>query len=453
MKQRDYLTTYEEAVTFLLQAVDYERLTNYKYDLVNFNLKRMEEILSAVQHPHEDGLYVHVTGTKGKGSTATMIASALQDMGYKTGLFTSPHLVCLEERMRVNKRMISQEMVVKLVNELKPYIERKRVEDFNLSPTFFETITAIALLYFARKKVDMSILEVGLGGRLDATNIISPLVSVITTIGYDHTDKLGQTLESIAGEKAGIIKEGKPVVSSLQEPEALSTISRFCREKQSRLCLVGKDVLIRDIRKTKRNGSYGTECTIITWRREYKDIFLPLVGIHQVENCATAIGALEVLADSGHVAINCEKVRDTFLRVKLPARIEIVSKKPLIVLDTAHTVASMKALKESLNANFSFDNLVLLLGLSGDKDLEGVLREITAVADELVLTRTGNPREAEPAQLADIAKRFFHKEPIVIENIGDALKETMKIAEMNSLICVTGSFYLAGKVKEMLEYG
>lgn len=436
-----------------MQAVDYERLTNYKYDLVNFNLKRMEEILSVVHDPHKNGLYVHVTGTKGKGSVSIMIASALQGMGYKAGLFTSPHLVCLEERIKVNNRMISQEMIVTLVNELKPYIERKRFEDFNLSPTFFETITAMALVYFEREKVDMSVLEVGLGGRLDATNIISPLVSVITTIGYDHTDKLGYTLESIAGEKSGIIKEGKPVVSSLQEHEALSTISRVCREKQSRLCLVGKDVLMGDIRKVKRNGAYGTECTISTQRREYKDIFLPLVGDHQVGNCATAIGALELLEDSGHIEINYEKVQDAFSKMKLPARIEIVSRKPLIVLDTAHTVASMKALKEALFENFSFDSLVLLLGLSGDKDLEAVLREITTAADELVLTRTGNPREAEPKKLAVIAKKFFHKEPVVIENIGDALRETMKIAEKNSLICVTGSFYLAGNVKKMLKQG
>ncbi len=451
MKKQNYLTTYEEAVEFFLQAVDYERLTNYKYDLVSFNLKRMEEILSVVDDPHKGGLYVHITGTKGKGSTAIMIATALQTMGYNTGLFTSPHLVSLEERIKVNNRTISQKMVVELVNELRPYIERKRFEDFDLSPTFFETITAIALLYFARKKVDISVMEVGLGGRLDATNIVSPLVSVITTIGYDHTDKLGTTLKSIAGEKAGIIKEGVPVVSSLQEPEALSVISRCCREKQSRLCLIGRDVLIRDVRKQNRGGPYGTECTMSTWRREYKDMFIPLIGVHQVENCATALGSLEILADNNHIKIDDESVRNAFSRVRLPARIEVVSREPFIVLDTAHTTASMKVLRESLEENFSFDYLVLLIGLSGDKDIEGIFQEITPAVDELVLTRTGNPREADPGQLAGIAQQFFHKKPIVIEDIGDALKETMKIAEANSLICVTGSFYLAGKVKEILQ--
>ena len=451
MKKRKSSAEYEEAREFLLEAVDYERLTNYKYDLFNFNLKRMEEILSIVQNPHENSLYVHVTGTKGKGSTAIMIASVLQSVGYKTGLFTSPHLECLEERVKVNNRMISQKMLVRLVNELKPYIERKRVEDYNLSPTFFETVTAIALLYFVRKKVDMSVIEVGLGGRLDATNIISPLISVITTIGYDHTDKLGNTLEMIAGEKAGIIKEGKPVVSSIQEPEALSTIVKFCKEKRSRLYLVGRDILIGETRKMQRNGLYGMECTISTWKREFRKIFLPLMGRHQVENCATVLGALEVLSDNDVVKIESELVRSALAKVKCPARVEIISRRPLIVVDTAHTVSSMRALKESLQENFSINEFVFLIGLSGDKDLEGVLREITSAADELILTRTGNPREADPVQLADIARRFFHKEPTVIENIDDALEEAIRIAEKNSLICVTGSFYLAGKVKELLS--
>ena len=450
MNQDDF-NSYKQAIEFLLQAVDYEKLTNYTYDASNFNLKRMEKLLSAVGNPHKRGTYVHITGTKGKGSTAIMIASVLKESGLKTGLFTSPHLVYLGERMKVNDEMISQEMLIQLINELKPYIERERFREITHSPTFFDTITAIALTYFERKKVDISVLEVGMGGRLDSTNVVSPQICIITPIGYDHTDTLGHTLDRIAYEKSGIIKEGIPVVSSTQEHEALSIISKTCKEKKARLRLVGRDILITDIKKTRKDGSYGTECMISTWRNKYKNVFLPLIGQHQVENCATAIGALETLSENGVIKIDNEAVINALAKVKCPARIEVVSKKPLIILDTAHTVSSMKFLRESIKENFSFKRLICVIGLSADKDIEGVLREITCVSDELIFTRTNNPREAEPKQLALIAKRSYSKEPIVIENIDEALREAKRIADKDDLICVTGSFYLAARVKETLN--
>ncbi len=442
--------TYKEATEFLLQAIDYEKLTNYKYNITNFNLKRMEKLLSNVGNPHKRGTYVHITGTKGKGSTAIMIASALKVSGLKTGLFTSPHLVYLGERIKVNDEIISQKMLLQLVNELKPYIERERLKDITLSPTFFDTITAIALTYFERKKVDISVLEVGMGGRLDSTNVILPQISIITPIGYDHTDTLGHTLDRIAYEKSGIIKECIPVVSSTQEHEVLSIISKTCKEKKAQLRLVGKDILITDIKQIRKNELYGTECSISTWRNKYKNIFLPIVGQHQVGNCATAIGALETLSENGVVKIDNGKIINALAKINCPARIEVVSKKPLIILDTSHTVSSMKFLRESIKENFTFKRLILVIGMSGDKDIDGILREITRVADELIFTRTHNPREAEPGQLAQIAKKHYHKEPIVIENIDEALKEAKRIANKDDLICITGSFYLAGKVKETL---
>ena len=307
---------------------------------------------------------MHITGTKGKGSTAIIISSVLEGLGMKTGLFTSPHLIYLGERMKVNGIMISQKMFVQLINMLKPYIDRITLKNPILMPTFFEIVTAIAFLYFERKKTDISVLEVGMGGRLDSTNIILPEVSVITPVGYDHTDRLGHTLDRIAYEKAGIIKEGVPVISSIQEPDALAVISKTCKEKRSRLYLVGRDVLINDIKVTKRNGIYGTECEIKTWRKNYKNIFLPLVGRHQVENCATAIGSLEVLSETGVIKVDNELIINALAKIRCPARIEVISKNPLIVLDTAHTVASMKILRESIKENFSFKKLVLVIGLS-----------------------------------------------------------------------------------------
>lgn len=449
MKSKPF-NSYKQAKEFLLQTIDYEKLTQYKYDSSSFDLKRMEEMMAFVGNPHKKRRCVHITGTKGKGSTSIIIASILKELGLKTGLFTSPHLIYLEERMKVNDRMISQKMFVELINRLKPYVDRIMLKNPTLMPTFFEIVTAIAFLYFERKKVDISVLEVGMGGRLDSTNIILPEISVITPVSYDHTDRLGHTLDRIAYEKAGIIKEGVPVISSAQEPEPLSVISKTCKEKNARLYLVGKDILINNIKVTKRNGFYGTEYEIRTWRNIYKNIFLPLVGRHQVENCATAIGALDVLAENGIIETNNENIINALAKVKCPARIEVISESPLIVLDTAHTVSSMKILRESIKENFSFKKLIVVIGLSADKDIEGILKEIAFVADDLILTRTGNPREAEPEKMAVTAKRFYRKNPMVIEDIDEALKEAKRIAEKDDLICITGSFFLAGKLKKLL---
>ncbi len=449
--KENVFSTYEQAKEFLLQTIDYEKLTQYKYDTSTFDLKRMEEMMSYVGSPHKKRKAVHITGTKGKGSTAIIIASVLKGLGLKTGLFTSPHLIYLGERMKINDRMISQEMFVQLINMLKPYIDRITLKNPILMPTFFEIVTAIAFLYFEREKTDISVLEVGMGGRLDSTNIVLPEVSVITPVGDDHTDRLGQTLDRIAYEKAGIIKEGVPVISSIQEPDALAVISKTCKEKMSRLHLVGRDILIRDIKVTKRNGIYGTECEIKTWRKHYKNIFLPLIGRHQVENCAAAIGSLEILSETGVIKVDKEMVINALAKIRCPARIEVISENPLIVLDTAHTVASMKTLKESIQENFSYNTIVVVIGLSEDKDIESVLKEIACIADDIILTRTGNPREAEPEQMAVVVKQFFHNNLMVIEDIDEALKEANRIAKKDDLVCITGSFFLAGKVKEILK--
>ena len=447
MKSKPF-NSYKQANEFLLQTIDYEKLTQYKYDTSTFDLKRMEEMMAFAGNPHKKGKCAHITGTKGKGSTATIIASVFKELGLKTGLFTSPHLIYLGERMKVNDRMISQTMFVQLINRVKPYIDRIILKNPTLMPTFFEIVTAIAFLYFEKKKADISVLEVGMGGRLDSTNIILPEISVITPIGYDHTDRLGHTLDRIAYEKAGIIKEGVPVVSSMQEPEALSVISKTCKEKNVRLYLVGRDIVINDIKVTKRNDVYGTECEIRTWRNKYKNIFLPLIGQHQIENCAIAIGALEVLSETGVIKAGNEMVINALTKVKCPARIEVVSENPLVVLDTAHTVSSMKILRESIKENLSFKKLIVVIGLSEDKDIEGVLKEIACISDDLILTRTGNPREAEPEQMAVAAKRCSQNNLMVIEDISDALREAQGIAKQDDLICITGSFFLAGKIKK-----
>ncbi len=449
MKSKSF-NSYNEAKEFLLQTIDYEKLTQYKYDTSSFDLRRMEEMMLFAGNPHKQGRYVHITGTKGKGSTAIIIASVLKELGLKTGLFTSPHLVDLGERIKVNERMISQKVFVQLINRLKPYIDSIMHENPILMPTFFEIITAIAFLYFEKKKADISVMEVGMGGRLDSTNIILPEVSVISPVGYDHTDRLGNTLGKISYEKAGIIKECVPVVSSVQEHEALSIISETCKVRNAPLYLLGMDIQINSIKTAKRNGFHGTESEIMTWRNKYRNIFLPLVGRHQVENCATALGALEVLSETGVIKICPEKVTNALSDIRCPARIEVISESPLIVLDTAHTVSSMRLSKESIKENFAFRKLISVIGLSADKDIDGILREIACVSDVLILTRTGSPRQADPEQMASVVKRFYNNKPLVIEDIEEALKEAERIAGKNDLIFITGSFFLAGRIKEIL---
>ncbi len=442
--------SFKQAEDFLLQTIDYEKLTQYKYDTTSFDLKRMEEMMSFVGNPHKKNRCVHITGTKGKGSTAIIIASVLKELGLRTGLFTSPHLKYLGERMKVNDIVIPKDTFVQLINKLKPYIDKTVLRDPTLMPTFFEIVTAIAFLYFERENVDISVLEVGMGGRLDSTNIIKPEVSVITPVGYDHMDKLGHTLDKIAYEKAGIIKEGIPVVSSIQEPKALSIIAKTSKEKNAHLYLIGKDVLISDIRIIKRGGVNGAEFEIKTCRNRYENVFLPLIGRHQIENCATAIAAIEVLSEAGVINADNETIINALAKVTCPARIEVISNNPLIVLDTAHTVASMKILKESIQETLSYKNLILVVGLSSDKDIDGVLREIVCIADSLILTRTGNPREADPKHMAVVVKHFYKKNPLVIEDIDEALNEAKRIAKEDDLVCITGSFFLAGKAEKIV---
>ncbi len=450
MKQNNF-NSFKQAEDFLLQTIDYEKLTQYKYDTTSFDLKRMEEMMLFVGNPHKKRKYAHITGTKGKGSTAIIIASILKELRLKTGLFTSPHLIYLGERMKVDDRMISKKMFVQLINKLKPYIDRTVLKNPTLMPTFFEIVTAIAFLYFEEKNVDITVLEVGMGGRLDSTNIIEPEVTVITPVGYDHMDKLGHTLDKIAYEKSGIIKEGIPIVSSIQEPEALSVITKTSKKRKAPLYLIGKDVKIKDIKIVKRNGLTGLECEIITWKNRYENIFLPLIGRHQIENCATAIATIEVLSETGVINTDNETIINAVARVKCPARVEIISNNPFIILDTAHTVTSMKILRESIQEALSYRKLILVIGLSSDKDIEGVLREIASISDSLILTRTGNPREADPEQMAVEVNRFYHKELLVIEKIDEALNEARRIAKKDDLICITGSFFLAGKAKKIVS--
>ncbi|MGR3220883.1 MAG: bifunctional folylpolyglutamate synthase/dihydrofolate synthase [Candidatus Anammoxibacter sp.] len=462
-------SSYEETTAFLLGAIDYEKISKYKYDSSSFDLARMERLLDIADNPHHNLKTVHVAGTKGKGSTAIMIASILQEAQLKVGLFTSPHLINLTERIKINGKEISEEDVCESTDIIRSFIQVERKKDLYLSPTFFETLTAIAIIYFKNRAVDVAVMEVGLGGRLDSTNIINPLVSVIVNIGFDHTDKLGTTLEQIAGEKAGIIKDAVPVVSSPQKEEALHVIENTCNKKKSKLTLVGRDITIKNARpfdnqwllSNEEGNVCGSFSDILTTNNQYRDLFIPLPGYHQIENAACAVSAAEIAIESfpDHKVKFFDKnrestVRNAFNRVKCPGRIEIVSRRPLIIVDSAHTVESIEALKSAVDEYIKPEKITLMFGISQDKNINGILNTIAGFSDTVIFTTTGNPRSANPQYLHDIfndiVKNKCNKTGYCTEDIREALEIAMRVTGKTGMICVTGSTFLAGEVKLLL---
>lgn len=454
--------SYEEAQVFLYKAIDYEKLISYQYNASTFSLDRMFRMLEYVGNPHKAFPSIHITGTKGKGSTSIMMSTILEHAGLRTGLFTSPHLIDLKERIQINHQNISEEEFTSNLNEFRPYIQHLQDTDPSASPTFFEILTAVAMLYFKKKQVDIAVLEVGLGGRLDSTNVVIPQVSVITNVGLDHTAILGNTLSSIAYEKAGIIKQGVPVVSAVESPEALSVIEKTCKEKDTRLYLLGRDIWISECgmrnadlplnpKVPNPKSERGLLCTIKTWRHTYPEIFLPLIGAHQAKNCALALGALEIMREQGNISIDDETIRDAFAHVYCPARIEVVGGNPRIILDYAHTVDSMKFLRESLLGNFTFHKLILVLGFSQDKDLDNILKEIVSIGDSILVTQSNNPRAAAPEDLYKRIEKLCGKHAELFENTQDAVFAAKQKASKEDLICITGSAYVAGEAKQALD--
>src|SRR3990167_842734 len=484
--------SYEEAMSFLYKAIDYEKLISYQYNASTFSLDRMVKMLEYAGNPHKAFPCIHITGTKGKGSTAIMMSTILEHAGLTTGLFTSPHLIDLKERIQINRQNISEHEFTSNLNEFRPYIQHLHETEPSASPTFFEILTAVAMLYFKKKQVDMAVLEVGLGGRLDSTNVVIPHVSIITNVGFDHTAILGNTLSSIAYEKAGIIKQGVPVVSAAEAPEALSVIEKTCKGKNARLYLLGRDIWVEEVQSIHENNSEmhrhnhrtildfglrstalslnphfrvpnpkseirnpeserGLMCKIKTWRHTYPEIFLPLVGAHQAKNCALVLGALEIMREQGAISIDDETIRNALAQVNCPARVEVIGKNPLIILDYAHTVDSMRFLRMSLLENFKFHKLILVLGFSQDKDLDNILREIVTVGDSIIVTRSKNPRAAPPEDLSQRIERLCGKQSEITDNTQDAVIAAKRMASKEDLICITGSAYVAGEAMQALK--
>ncbi len=448
----------QAAIDFLLGRIDYERARNVPYRKQEFKLQRMRELVERIGNPHMELPIVHVAGTKGKGSTAAMIGAVLSAAGFRTGLFTSPHLERIEQRMAVADRPCPTGEFVELVDLLRPAVEAmdRQITGHDadeIGPTYFEITTAMAMLHFAREKVDAAVLEVGLGGRLDSTNICQPLVSVITSISYDHTKQLGTTLRSIAREKAGIIKPGMPVVSGVTQPEPRAVIRETCRRQDCRLVELGVDFDFeyRPPRHLERSGVVGR----LDFRHQrggpsHRDLPLGLLGDHQASNAAVALATLVELQRTGR-EIPEQAVRSGLQHVVCPARVEVVDRRPAVVVDTAHNRASIEALIRVLDESFSVDRRLLIFAATEDKDVGGMLDCVLTYFDHVVLTRyLDNPRAMRPEKLAAMADELTDSRYTVCDSPAEAWDEVRRLAEPQDLICVAGSVFIAAELRRTL---
>ncbi|MBI3328876.1 MAG: bifunctional folylpolyglutamate synthase/dihydrofolate synthase [Nitrospinae bacterium] len=435
--------TFADAVSYLSRFINYERQPGVAYSRDTFDLGGFERFLAQLDNPHQSLKTVLVAGTKGKGSTAAMIASIAQASGLKAGLYTSPHLCSIRERVRVNGQLISEDAFAALVTELLPLIEASGLGAARRYRTFFEILTALALMHFADGGVDVAVLEVGVGGRLDSTNVVRPLVSVITPISLDHTDLLGDTIPLIAAEKAGIIKAGGTVVTAPQPPEALAVIRSVCAEQGAHLRDVGREVRWHP----RRLSSEGSVFDLDGGGRSYPQLEIPLAGPHQILNAATAVATVEQLAAQG-LSISLEGTRTGLRQVQWEGRLETVSQRPWIVLDGAHNRDSARRIGEALRICFQYRRLILVLGISANKDLEGIVAELAPLATVAIATRAEVPRAAQPQRLAELATKWT-AHTLVEEDTREALARAIAEAQAGDLILVTGSLYLVGDAKRL----
>ena len=405
-----------------------------------FGLAQITKILNAVGNPHEEIQAIHIGGTNGKGSTAAMMASILQRGGYRVGLYTSPHLTRFTERIQVNGVEIEERDVAALTEEM-----RERIEGSGVTApfTFFDFTTAMALLYFSRKRVDLAVLEVGLGGRLDSTNVVNPLLSVITNVTRDHEEVLGRSLLTIAGEKAGIVKKGRPFITAATQPRVLRFFSKICREREAPFYRVGKDVRCDPI--GEKNFHYEG------LRRKLWSLHLNLPGPHQIINATTALGATEVLEDLGY-PVSTEAMIRGLKEVHWPGRLEMVRSSPRVVLDGAHNPAGAEALREALKNEFHYDRLVLLFGIMKDKDLKSILQTLAPLADRIILSKPHMERASSPAGLLKALGRLGARAEM-IEDLPAAIERGLALTRPGDLLCITGSLYTVGEARGYLLRG
>jgi len=436
---------YQETLDWIYSWVDFSMKRHVDDKHRFFKLDRMNKLMDLLNHPERSYPCVHIAGTKGKGSTASLIASSLRAAGYKVGLYTSPHLEDFRERITINEEMISETEVIELADLLRPLTE------IVPETTTFELTTALAFEYFARQKVDIAVLETGLGGRLDATNVVDPLVSVITSISFDHMSVLGNTLTEIAAEKGGIIKQDRPVVIAHQKEEPLLALRKIAEDRNAPLIEVDEEYIYQPLGHSLDQQTFS----IISRAKKVRGknintrsplrLSLPLLGQHQVENAATAVAVLDQVRLAGF-KITRKDIKTGFSQVYWPARFEILREDPPVIIDSAHNGDSIERLVATIDEYFPNQPFILIFGASADKSMGDMLNAILPRVELVIATQSLHPRAASPDELKDILSAY-NTEVITAPTIEEAMAKALPLAGNSKGILVTGSLFIAAGTK------
>jgi len=441
------IESYEQAIEFLYGRINYERFQAEAYSTSDFKLDRMRRLLELMGNPQERIPVVHVAGTKGKGSTCATLASVLNACGYTCGLYISPHITAFEERFTVNGIQPAQTELVELVNRLMPIIAEMDNLPGRMQPTYFELATALAWQHFVDRQVDIAVLEVGLGGRLDSTNICSPLVTVITNVSRDHTHVLGSTVHQIAYEKAGIIKQGIPVISGASHVDAASMIESTSKERHAPLKRLGRELRALS-RRIDENGDVEIDAQTesVLWNR----MPVALRGPHQGTNVVLALAVIDELRQQGW-NLPDDRVRQGLLSINWPARVEIVMRQPTVIIDAAHNWESAKALIATLAEDRSRRKRILIFAGTQDKDLSGILRQLLPHFETVILTRyLDNPRGIPIAQLSNLVNALTAQPTHIAANPMAAWELAKQLSAPDDTIVITGSFFLVAELRKTI---
>ena len=425
---------YEEAMKYITEVGNFGS---------NYGLERTYKLLEHLGNPERDLKLIHIAGTNGKGSTTSMITEILMGEGYKVGMYTSPFIEEFEERIQINRNNIPKESLAILMDEIKVAVDKVIEAGYN-HPTEFEIITVLMLLYFKKENIDFGVIEVGLGGTLDSTNVIKPIIQVITSISFDHTNLLGNTLEKIAREKAGIIKKGIPTVIYPQQEEVLKVIKNKCFEMDSELYIANNENL-----KFENIVNLDKPYQLLKYNNEI-DILLPLLGEHQIINLSVAMQAIEVLNNKNIIDISIANIVKSIKNVSWKGRLEVLSNNPYVVIDGAHNIQGIKTLSRNIKKYFKYENLYLILGILADKDVEEMIKIITPMAKK-VYSVTPNSIRGELAESLKDEVSKFNKNCKAFDKYEEAYLEALNDASEKDLILASGSLYMIGNMRKIIR--